>query len=133
MISPLLADVYLHALDRAWKERHWRMGHFTRHADDLVICCWKPGQAQRARAALAAELAALGLRLSEQKTRIVTLEVGDEGFDFLGFHFARLRSRTSGRPYIACWPGQQAVAAAKRRIRELTPLGRVRLPAIMVV
>jgi RNA-directed DNA polymerase len=133
VISPLLANVYLHALDRAWQERHWRLGQLTRYADDLVICCWKPGQAQRAQAALAALLAALGLRLSEQKTRIVTLAVGGEGFDFLGFHFARVRSRTSGKPYIACWPSQKAVAAAKQRIRELTPLQRVGLPAIMVV
>ena len=133
VISPLLANVYLHALDRAWQQRHWRLGQLTRYADDLVICCWKPGQAQRARAALAAELAALGLRLSEQKTRIVSLEVGGEGFDFLGFHFARVRSRTSGKPYIACWPSQKAVAAAKQRVRDLTPLGRVGLPAIMVV
>jgi RNA-directed DNA polymerase len=133
VISPLLANVYLHALDRAWQERHWRLGQLTRYADDLVICCWKPGQAQRARAALAAELGELGLRLSEQKTRIVILEVGGEGFDFLGFHFKRVRSRTSGKPYIACWPSQTAVAAAKQRIRELTPLRRVGLPAIMVV
>lgn len=133
VISPLLANVYLHALDRAWQQRHRRLGQLTRYADDLVICCWKPGQAQRARVALAAELAALGLRLSEQKTRIVTLEVGGEGFDFLGFHFARVRSRTSGKPYIACWPSQKAVAAAKQRIRDLTPLGRVGLPAIIVV
>ena len=133
VISPLLANVYLHALDRAWQQRHWRLGQLTRYADDLVICCWKPGQAQRAQAALAAELGALGLRLSEQKTRIVILEVGGEGFDFLGFHFARVRSRTTGKPYIACWPSQKAVAAAKQRIRELTPLRRVGLPAIMVV
>jgi RNA-directed DNA polymerase len=133
VISPLLANAYLHALDRAWQERHWRLGQLTRYADDLVICCWKPGQAQRARAALAAELAALGLRLSEQKTRIVILEVGGEGFDFLGFHFGRVRSRTSGKPFIACWPSQKAVAAAKQRIRDLTPLGRIGLPAIMVV
>ena len=133
VISPLLANVYLHALDRAWQQRHWRLGQLTRYADDLVICCWKPGQAQRARAALAAELGELGLRLSEQKTRIVILEVGGEGFDFLGFHFKRVRSRTSGKPYIACWPSQKAVAAAKQRIRELTPLRRVGLPAIMVV
>jgi len=133
VISPLLANVYLHALDRAWQQRHWRLGQLTRYADDLVICCWKPGQAQRARAALAAELAALGLLLSEQETRIVILEVGGEGFDFLGFHFARVRSRTSGKPYIACWPSQKAVAAAKQRIRDLTPLGRIGLPAIMVV
>jgi RNA-directed DNA polymerase len=133
VISPLLANVYLNALDRAWEERHWRLGQLTRYADDLIICCWKPGQARQAREALACELAALGLRLSAQKTRIVTLEVGDEGFDFLGFHYRRVLSRSSGKPYIACWPSRRAMAAARQRIRDLTPVGRIGLPAIMVV
>jgi len=133
VISPLLANVYLSGLDRAFEERHAKLGRLVRYADDLVLCCWKPGQARRAREALASELAALGLRLSEQKTRIVTLEVGAEGFDFLGFHFRRVQSRSSGKPFIACWPSQKAVAAARQRVRDLTPLGRLGLPAIMVV
>jgi RNA-directed DNA polymerase len=133
VISPLLANVYLNALDRAWEDRHWRLGQLTRYADDLVICCWKPGQARRAREALASELAGLGLRLSEHKTRIVTLEVDGEGFDFLGFHYRRVISRSSGKPYIACWPSRRAMAAARQRIRDLTPVGRIGLPAIMVV
>jgi RNA-directed DNA polymerase len=133
VISPLLANVYLNTLDRAWEERHGQLGQLTRYADDLVICCWKPSQAQRAREALASELAALGLRLSAAKTRIVTLDVGGEGFDFLGFHYRRVLSRSSGKPYIACWPSRRAMAAARQRIRELTPVGRIGLPAIMVV
>jgi RNA-directed DNA polymerase len=133
VISPLLANVYLNALDRAWEDRHWRLGQLTRYADDLVICCWKPGQARRAREALASELAGLGLRLSEHKTRIVTLEVDGEGSDFLGFHYRRVISRSSGKPYIACWPSRRAMAAARQRIRDLTPVGRIGLPAIMVV
>jgi RNA-directed DNA polymerase len=133
VISPLLANVYLHALDRAWEERHGRLGQLTRYADDLVICCWKPSQARRARDALASELAALGLRLSAHKTRIVTLEVDGEGFEFLGFHYRRVLSRSSGKPYIACWPSRKAMAAARQRVRDLTPLRRLGLPAIMVV
>jgi RNA-directed DNA polymerase len=133
VISPLLANVYLSGLDQAFEERHAKLGQLVRYADDLVLCCWKPGQAKRACEALASDLAALGLRLSEQKTRIVTLEVGGEGFDFLGFHFRRVQSRSSGKPFIACWPSQTVVAAARQRVRDLTPLGRLGLPAIMVV
>jgi RNA-directed DNA polymerase len=132
VISPLLANVYLNALDRAWEERRWRLGQLTRYADDLVICCWRPDQAKRAREALASELAKLGLRLSERKTRVLTLEVEGEGFDFLGFHYRRVLSRSSGKPYIACWPSRRAMAAARERIRQLTPMGRIGLPAIMV-
>jgi len=36
VISPCLANVYLHALDRAWQERYWRLGKLTRYADDRV-------------------------------------------------------------------------------------------------
>jgi RNA-directed DNA polymerase len=133
VISPLLANVYLNGLDRAFEERHAKLGRLVRYADDLVIVCWQPWQARRAHQALSRELAALGLRLSPSKTRIVELEVAGEGFDFLGFHFRRVLSRTSGRPYIACWPSQKAMSAARQRIRDLTPLGRIGLPAILVV
>ena len=47
VISPCLGNVYLHALDRAWRERYWRLGKLTRYADDLVIACWQPWQAER--------------------------------------------------------------------------------------
>ncbi len=133
VISPLLANVYLNGLDRAFEERHAKVGRLVRYADDLVIVCWQPWQARRAHDALVRELAALGLRLSPTKTRILTLEVAGEGFDFLGFHFRRVHSRSSGRPYIACWPSRKAMAAARQRVRDLTPLGRIGLPAIMVV
>ncbi len=134
VISPLLANIYLHALDRVWQERYWRLGQLTRYADDLVIACWQPRQAQRAREALARLLAELGLQLSPEKTRIVDLNVAGEGFDFLGYHFRRLPVRRDpDRRYCACWPSQQAMAAARQRIRDLTPMERVGLPAIMVV
>jgi RNA-directed DNA polymerase len=134
VISPLLANVYLHALDRAWRERHWRLGQITRYADDLVIACWQPRQAQRARQALARLLAELGLELSPEKIRVVDLNVAGEGFDFLGYHFRRLPVRRDpDRRYCACWPSQGALAAARRRIRDLTPMEHVGLPAIMVV
>ncbi|MER3487926.1 MAG: group II intron reverse transcriptase/maturase [Chloroflexota bacterium] len=134
VVSPCLANVYLHALDRAWQARYWRLGKLTRYADDLVIACWQPGQAQRARSALARLLAELGLELSPEKTRIVNLAVAGEGFDFLGYHFRRLPVRRDpSRFYCACWPSQRAMAAARQRIRDLTPMERVGLPAIMVV
>ena len=134
VISPLLANVYLHALDRGWQERHWRLGQLTRYADDLVIACWQSRQAQRAQQALARLLAEFGLELSPEKTRIVDLNVAGEGFDFLGYHFRRLPVRRDpDRLYCACWPSQSAMDAARQRIRELTPMERVGLPAIMVV
>jgi RNA-directed DNA polymerase len=99
-----------------------------------VIACWQPRQAQRAQQALARLLAEFGLELSPEKTRIVDLNVAGEGFDFLGYHFRRLPVRRDpDRLYCACWPSQSAMDAARQRIRELTPMERVGLPAIMVV
>jgi len=48
VISPLLANVYLHALDRAWQDDHGRLGVLVRYADDLVILCRTKAQAEAA-------------------------------------------------------------------------------------
>jgi RNA-directed DNA polymerase len=67
VISPLLANVYLNALDRAWQDRHGRLGVLVRYADDLVILCATKAQAEAALAELRALLASLGLELAEAK------------------------------------------------------------------
>jgi len=87
VISPVMCNVYLHRLDRAWDERD---GVLARHADDLVVMCWSRSQAEAALERLTGLLAALGLEPKAAKTRIVRLEAGGEGFDFLG----ATRSRT---------------------------------------
>ncbi|MER6473075.1 reverse transcriptase domain-containing protein [Streptomyces collinus] len=83
VISPLMCNVYLHRLDRAWDEHD---GTVIRDADDLVVRCSSRGQTERALARLADLLGELGLTSKAAKTRILHLEVGGEGFDFLGFH-----------------------------------------------
>jgi len=84
VISPLLANVYLNRLDRAWETEG--SGVLVRYADDLVVMCRSQAEATLALAKLRSILAGLGLEPKEAKTRIVHLEVGGEGFDFLGFH-----------------------------------------------
>jgi group II intron reverse transcriptase/maturase len=81
VISPLLCNVYLHRLDRQWQTR--RFGRLVRYADDLVVMCATRQQAESALAAITAMLADLGLAPKAAKTRIVHLEEGGEGFDFL--------------------------------------------------
>ncbi len=90
VISPLLANVYLHRLDRAWDGREH--GVLIRYADDLVVMCASRQQAEAALARLVDLLADLGLEPKAAKTRIVHLQVGGEGFDFLGFHHRLVRS-----------------------------------------
>jgi group II intron reverse transcriptase/maturase len=120
VISPLLANVYLHRLDREWERRHRGLGRLIRYADDLVIVCRYESQAKRALVVLTEELARLGLRVAPAKTGIVHLQRG-EGFDFLGFHHRWVASRR--RPevkFLARWPSRRAMTRARDRIRELT-------------
>jgi group II intron reverse transcriptase/maturase len=129
VISPLLANVYLNALDRAWEDRHGRLGALVRYADDLVILCRTRAQAEAALAQLRALLAELGLELAEDKTRLVCVNEDGEGFDFLGFHHRMVGSFSKpGFRFMARWPSARATQAARQRIRELTDRRLLMLP-----
>jgi RNA-directed DNA polymerase len=124
VISPLLANILLHAFDRAWAESG--TGELVRYADDFVVLCTTSSQAEEARRRATTILADLGLGLHPDKTRVVDLREGHEGFDFLGWHF---HARMSGRLweqkrivryYLHRWPSQRSMARARARIRDLT-------------
>jgi len=121
VVSPLLANIYLHRLDRAWSSG--QHGVLVRFADDVVVMCRSREQAEAALARLTALLADLGLRPKAAKTRIVHLAEGEEGFDFLGFHHRLVRGRTpksAQLTFLARWPARKAVQRARDRIREIT-------------
>ena len=135
VISPLLCNVYLHRLDRAWDTRAF--GMLVRYADDLLVVCKSEQQAHAALARLRELLAELGLAPKEAKTRIVELAVDAEGFDFLGFHHRMVRSRgihgRCGVAFLARWPSDRAMARARDRIRALTHRSRLLLPVEVIV
>ena len=85
VISPLLANLYLDPLDHQMAAAGFEM---VRYADDLVVLCRTPEEAQRALTALERWTAAAGLRVHPQKTRVVDATQRG-GFDFLGYHFER--------------------------------------------
>jgi RNA-directed DNA polymerase len=121
VVSPLLANIYLHRLDRAWSSG--QHGVLVRFADDVVVMCRSREQAEAALARLTALLADLGLRPKAAKTHIVHLAEGEEGFDFLGFHHRLVRGRTpksAQLTFLARWPARKAVQRARDRIREIT-------------
>jgi len=128
--SPLLANIYLHRIDRAWDAREH--GVLVRFADDVVVMCSSERQAQAALAQLTVLLADLGLEPKATKTRIVHLTVGGEGVDFLGFHHRLVESdgRRSGKHvvFLARWPANKAMQHARDRIRELTDRSLLLLP-----
>jgi len=134
-ISPLLANVYLNALDRAWEDDHGGLGVLVRYCDDLVILCRTKAQAEAAMAQLRALLAGLRLELAEEKTRLVYLGNDGEGaFDFLGFHHQMVESFSKpGWRFLARWPSARAMQAARAKIREMTERRLLRLPLEDVV
>jgi len=128
VISPLLANIYLHAFDREMARVN--PGVLVRYADDFVIMCRTPGQAEAALVTARDILAGLGLELHPDKTRVVDLREGREGFDFLGCHF---RAQMSGRLweqkrivryYLHRWPSQAAMKRLREKVRDRTGANR---------
>jgi group II intron reverse transcriptase/maturase len=114
VISPLLANLYLNALDWAVNDPAERgQPVLVRYADDFVILC-AAGHGPALRERLARWLSARGLQLNEEKTRLVDSR---KGFDFLGFRVRWQPSRVSGRWYVhveACGRSQQRLRQAVR-------------------
>jgi len=128
VISPLLSSVFLHVLDRELTARG--VGELVRYADDGVVLCRSAAQAQAAHQAVEEILADLGLELHPDKTRVVDLREGREGFDFLGCHF---RARMSGRLweskrivrfYLHRWPSQRSMKRVREKVKERTGRNR---------
>jgi RNA-directed DNA polymerase len=127
VISPLLANIYLNVLDRTWAERG--MGTLVRYADDAVVMCRSREEAEAALGLVGEVLAELGLELHPDKTRIVDLGEGREGFDFLGCHFharvsGRLLERGIRRYYLHRWPSARSMKKVRQRVKELTGRNR---------
>jgi len=84
VISPLLANVYLHPVDQAMAAAGYEM---IRYADDFVILCRSRAEAEEALAMVRRLAEERVLTLHPEKTRVVDASM--EGFDFLGYHFER--------------------------------------------
>jgi len=106
VISPLLANLYLHPVDQALATGRYQV---VRYADDLVILCRSEVEAQRALTLLTHLLTGRGLRLHPEKTRIVDAS-HPGGFDFLGYHFERGMH----------WPRRKSLRKLKDTVRRHT-------------
>ncbi len=119
VISPLLANIVLHVLDRVWEQRCGDLGVLVRYADDLVVICWSEAAANESLRRVSLVLERLRLHLHPTKTRIVDLRMGRQGFDFLCFHHRVKESRRwRGHRYLYLWPSSQAMKAIRQRIKE---------------
>jgi RNA-directed DNA polymerase len=133
-LSSLLANVALHVVDETWQSAGRRLGVLVRYADDLVVTCPTRERAEQAHGLVATVLATLGLWLHLAKTRIVHLNRGLQGFDFLGFHHRRRESwRRPGRWFLLRWPSRRATASIRAKVRQRTGRRYASLPIEQVV
>lgn len=119
VISPLLANIYLHSLDKMFAESDLS-GTWVRYADDIVIAAW--GGGQHILKCLRRMLRRLKLELSEEKTRVVKAE---DGFDFLGVHFKLCPITRPGKKLekvCRLWPSDRSKRRIRKKIR--TKVGR---------
>jgi group II intron reverse transcriptase/maturase len=133
VISPLLANLYLHILDRIWERRglQQRLGaRIVRYADDIVLLCQR-GKSASVMTVLRQILERLGLTLNEAKTKTVNAFAGK--FDFLGFTIWMGEGRKTRRYYPHVEPSKKAVQKVKDRITELTKRERTIMPLEWVV
>lgn len=107
VISPLLANIYLHPLDALMAAHGYRM---VRYADDFVVLCASREAAEAALALVGAWVAENGLRLHPDKTRLADFKRPGKGFDFLGYRFEAGRRRVR----------KKSLASLKERIRDKT-------------
>jgi group II intron reverse transcriptase/maturase len=126
VISPLLSNIYLSFLDKAWQKRCADLGVLVRYADDFVVMCKTAKACEEAERRVKKLLAELKLELHPDKTRRVELSWGKQGFDFLGCY---LRKRFSGpvwmkkrkRVYfLQRGPSSRSMKRVKQRVKALT-------------
>ena len=122
----MLANVALHVLDAAWAQTSSTLGVLVRYADDLVVLCTNRSSAEEALRRVMATLHPLGLEIHPDKTRIVCLIRGQQGFDFLGFHHRKVESwRWRGRYYLQRWPSDRAMNSIRDKVRQATDQSNV--------
>lgn len=123
VISPLLANVYLHWFDvmfhRPSGPRHWANARLVRYADDFVVMARYQGH--RIDEWLDAKLEGwLGLSINREKTQVVNLDQA-ESLDFLGFTFRYDRDlHGSDQSYLNVMPSKKSLKKARDAIREKT-------------
>jgi len=127
VVSPLLANLFLHYALDAWLRREMRSVRFCRYADDAVIHCQSEAQARLVLRKLEERLRACGLELHPEKTRIVYChDVNRQGtyptihFTFLGYTFRPRKAVDKyGRVYVNFSPGvsREALRAMRQTVR----------------
>jgi len=117
-ISPLYSNIYLNLIDQLWHKRRYPeklKATLHRYADDAILVCRK--SAYPALAAFKAVAKRMDLPLNKDKTHITKLT---DGFNFIGFHFIKRKSPTTGKNTIYIFPAKSAQQKIRNRLKYLT-------------
>ena len=112
VISPLLANIYLNPLDILLESQNL---HLVRYADDFLIMCESQEDADKALILVKEWMSSVKLRIHPQKTRIVDMNQVGHSFEFLGYHFERMK-----RGCIRRWPKAANMKKFKDKVRYIT-------------
>jgi group II intron reverse transcriptase/maturase len=123
VVSPILANLFLHHAFDSWMMKHCPHIPFERYADDIICHCTTEKQALRLKDALERRFALCGLSLHPEKTKIVYCKDDDrkgryseEKFDFLGYTFMARRSKNRwGKYFVNFCPAVSNKAAKEIR------------------
>lgn len=124
VISPLLANLYLHWFDKVFHApggpAHWAKAKLVRYADDFVVLARY--QSPQLNTFIEKKLEAwMGLEINREKTRVVHLQEEGASLDFLGFTFRYDRDRLGrGQRYLNVFPAKKSVARMREALREQT-------------
>jgi RNA-directed DNA polymerase len=145
VVSPLLANLFMHYAFDEWMRRYDPSVQFARYADDAVIHAKSLAEAEQVLAAVQERLKRCGLELHSEKTKIVYCQDSDRRgkhetikFDFLGFTFRPRRAKNRwGKPFVSFLPAISKKAAnsiratirswrlgARRNIQHLEEIAR---------
>ena len=138
VISPLLANLYLHYAFDAWMQRSFPHVPFERYADDVICHCRSRAEAQRLMEAMQERFASCGLTLHPEKTQVVYCKDSSRRgqfpqiqFTFLGYCFRpRMAKNRHGEIFTSFLPavGPQALKRMRDKIRQIDLRRQTYLP-----
>lgn len=127
VVSPLLANLFMHYAFDLWMQRTFPSVTFERYADDAIVHCVSEAEARHVLKAIRTRLGQCGLELHQEKTRIVYCKDDDRpgnyehiGFDFLGFTFRPRGAKNRwGKMFVSFLPAisSKAAKAIRQKIR----------------
>jgi group II intron reverse transcriptase/maturase len=128
VVSPLLANLFMHYAFDDWLKRHYPDVPFERYADDALIHCRSKAQAEQLLGAVRERLRQCGLELHPTKTKLVYCKDDDRRgtfephcFDFLGYTFQPRRAKNRhGKFFVSFLPAisNKAAKAVRQTIRD---------------